>query len=124
MHLNSALYGKVYRKVGSISKPTGNVSRVLLIQQRIDVLRMPAPLYHVGLVVAQKDEHYIFEHGPIRYDPRREWEGSLVIPLPGVHNTIRDIQEFEHTLPDKYIVGLRDCRHHVLDLLEYLYPET
>jgi len=38
-----------------------------------------------------------------------------------VHNTIENIAEFEARLPTKYIIGIRDCRHHVLDLLHYLY---
>jgi len=122
MHLSNALYGKVYKKIHSIPKATGNVSKVALIQQRIHVFNVQPPLYHVGLVIIEKDLSYISEHGPIRYDPYRSWDhNSVTIELPGVHNTIRDVQEFEAGLPLNYIVGIRDCRHHVLDVLDYLY---
>lgn len=123
MHqLKNALYGKVYQRVGT-ARQTGNVSRVVLIQQRIAVMRFEPPLYHVGLVVMERDDSYIFEHGPVKYDPYREWSESIAIPLPSVHQTIRDIQHYESTLPEKYIVGIRDCRHHVIDLLDFLYDE-
>jgi hypothetical protein len=122
MHLSNALYGKVYKKIGCIPKATGNVSKVALIQQRIDVMNIQPPLFHVGLVIIEKETWYISEHGPIRYDPYRSFKhNSVTIELPSVHNTIADVQEFELLLPTKYIMGIRDCRHHVLDVLDYLY---
>jgi len=123
MHLlSNAVYGKVYKKIQTIPKATGNVSKVLLIQQRIDVFNIQPPLYHVGLVIMEKDLSYIAEHGPIRYDPYRAWDhNSVTVTLPSVHNTIADVCAFETTLPKQYLVGVRDCRHHVLDLLDYLY---
>jgi hypothetical protein len=89
----------------------------------------PPGVYHVALL-ARSDARgatrtRVLEHGPVKYDASR-FELELVdpaifIPLPSVHNTIDDIIEFEASLPTKYIIGIRDCRHHVLDLLNYLY---
>ena len=121
MHqLKNALYGQVYQRVGTARQTGERLSRRPdPTTDRGDADR--APLYHVGLVVMERDDSYIFEHGPVKYDPYREWSESIVIPLPSVRQSIRDIQHYESTLPQKYIVGIRDCRHHVIDLLDFLY---
>jgi hypothetical protein len=113
--LNTKLYGGIYEVVRT-SRPTGNTSRVTLLQQRIN----STPLYHVGLYVEERGFSKIFEHGPIQYDRFRDLDG-IIVPLPHVQHTIRQLEDFEHTLPKEYIVGVRDCRHHVLDLLTFLY---
>lgn len=116
--LNTHLYGKIYTHISDAATTTGTTSRVTLIQQRIE----RTPVYHVGLVVEERGYSKIFEHGPVQYDRFRDLDGILV-PLPSIKHTIREIEDFESTLPREYILGIRDCRHHVLDLLRYVYPD-
>ena len=125
--LKGPLYSKIYRKVRE-ARPTGTKTGVALFQQRVCVVVCPPGIYHVGLIV--RDERggvrheRILEHGPVVYDDatfsRRE-SASVFVPLPDVGDSIEDILEFERRLPKNYVIGVRDCRHHVLDLLEYLY---
>jgi hypothetical protein len=76
----------------------------------------------VGLLGCDDTHRRIFEHGPVKYDVHRSMcDKTLLIELPYVHNSIEDIVAFESMLPTTYLLGYRDCRHHVLDLLEYLY---
>lgn len=83
----------------------------------------PPLIYHVAIHAQEDIKHKIFEHGPVEYDRFRGFDGdTFVVDLPSVHNSLDDISAFELTLADAYIVGVRDCRHHVLDLLDYLYP--
>src|SRR6056300_1761607 len=69
--LNTKLYGGIYEVVRT-SRPTGNTSRVTLLQQRIN----STPLYHVGLYVEERGFSKIFEHGPIQYDRFRDLTAS------------------------------------------------
>lgn len=116
------MYAKIVRKLHNV-KSTGTSTHVQLIRQRVCLGRVCPPIYHVGLLVDSGTGRHIFEHGPIAYDQRRDIDFSLVVPLPTVWNSIGDILDFEDTLPKHYIVGVRDCRHHVLDLLDYLYGD-
>lgn len=113
--LNTKLYGGIYEVVRT-SRSTGTTSRVTLLQQRIN----STPLFHVGLYVEERGFSKIFEHGPIQYDRFREVDG-ISVPLPHVKHSIRQLEEFEASLPKEYLIGVRDCRHHVLDLLTFLY---
>lgn len=110
-------------QVAKSARSTGSVSKVQILGQRICLGPVCPRVYHVGLVVCEADQCTIFEHGPIQSDPSRaiDLTTSIIVPLPSVKNTLQDVRTFEKTLPTKYIVGIRDCRHHVLDLLEYLY---
>ena len=120
-HLTGPLYSRVLKKI-ELARPTGATTQVSLIQQRVCLVKVcPPRIYHVGLLAAQHNEHRIFEHGPVTYDPLRDLSDTVFIPLPPVRNTLEDIAAFERTLPKTYVLGARDCRHHVLDLLEYLY---
>lgn len=116
--LQTHVYGDIYHKINRATC-TGYISKVTLLQQRIP----GTPLYHVGLAVEERGFSKIFEHGPIRYDPYRPFEDDGInVLLPPIKHTIRALEEFESTLPTQYVLGLRDCRHHVLDFLEYMYP--
>jgi hypothetical protein len=120
--LTGPLYSKVLRKL-EVAQSTGTTTRVTLLQQPVCLARVCPPMvYHVGLIGDSGGTRRIFEHGPVKYDASREMcDRTLVIPLPSVNNTLEDIIEFEKTLPARYVIGIRDCRHHVLDLLDYLY---
>jgi len=128
LHLSGRLYSKVLHKIQS-ARETGQTTRLTLIQQKVCLATVgrlqvcPPMLYHVGLLAETEDRQRIFEHGPVQYDQTRGFddEKTLRIPLPSVHNALEDILAFEETLPTKYLIGVRDCRHHVLDLLGYLY---
>jgi hypothetical protein len=122
--LTGPLYSRVLRKIES-ARQTGSTTKITLLQQPVCVARVCPPMvYHVGLIGITGDDRRIFEHGPIKYDQTRPMcDRTLLIPLPSVRNTLDDISAFEAMLSPQYIVGIRDCRHHVLDLLDYLYGE-
>lgn len=50
-----------------------------------------------------------------------EWRDEFCIGLPNVHWTIEEIEDFESNIPNMYIIGLMDCRHHVSDMLRMCY---
>lgn len=120
--LTGPLYSRVLRKI-ECARQTGVTTRVTLLQQPVCLVKVCPPMvYHVGLIGIAGDDRRIFEHGPIKYDQSRVMcDRTLLVPLPSVRNTLEDIIAFESTLSPQYMVGIRDCRHHVLDLLEYLY---
>lgn len=122
MFLTRPLYSKVLRKIEG-ARQTGSMTRVTLLQQPVCVARVCPPMvYHVGLIGITGDDRRLFEHGPVKYDASRTMcDRTLLIPLPSVWNTLDDISDFEASLSTQYIPGIRDCRHHVLDLLDYLY---
>jgi hypothetical protein len=115
-------YSRIYNTILK-ARQTGTTSQVSLIQQQIKILNFKPNIYHVGLVIEDTEtkNKRIFEHGPIAYDPHREFTDAVVVPLPSVCLTLEDIAEYHQTLPETYIIGVRDCRHHVVDLLTYLY---
>lgn len=120
--LTGPLYSRVLRKIES-ARQTGSMTKITLLQQPVCVARVCPPMvYHVGLIGITGNDRRLFEHGPVKYDGSREMcDRTLLIPLPSVWNTLDDISEFEATLSPQYLVGIRDCRHHVLELMKYLY---
>jgi len=124
------------------ARSTGDVTSLMLLRQRVCVSNgvcVPG-IHHVGLLAVSENETRVFEHGPVRsftvdtpnptaatlYDagaPLYDAGAPLYVPLPSVHNSIADIAAFERTLPRHYVLGVRDCRHHALDLLMYVYPD-
>lgn len=128
--LKTHVYGEIYEHIHTNARQTGSTSRVTLIQQRIHVwnnthVNIPTPVFHVGLFVEERGFSKIFEHGPIKYDRYRSVSDdidSILVPLPPIHQSIRHLEDFEATLPTTYVLGVRDCRHHTLDLLQYVYP--
>jgi hypothetical protein len=126
--LTGTVYAQVFQKVNQ-AKETGITTKVSLLQQRICIqshhFHFCPPLYHVGLVChdTTKDMYRIFEHGPIEYDRSRHYKtkDTIITPLPSVELSIEEIHAFEEELPQEYRLGHRDCRHHVIDLLSYIY---
>lgn len=115
------MYSKLYNAILE-SRQTGRVSKVTLIQQKIRVFNVQPPhLYHVGLVLEDETDRRIFEHGPVQYDPLRSFDDAVIVPLPSVSHTVEQVQAYQDSMPDTYIPGIRDCRHHVIDLLAFLY---
>ena len=135
-YLTGALYARVLKAVEN-ARQTGETTSVVLVQQKICVraggratgrgpVMCPPGVYHVGILARSGDAKRVFEHGPVKYDASRfeqqaMEDPTLFIPLPSVENSLEDLAAFESSLPTKYIIGIRDCRHHVLDLLNYLY---
>ena len=117
------------------ARSTGDVTSLMLLRQRVCVSHgvcVPG-IHHVGLLAVSENETRVFEHGPVRsftnptaastlYDAPL-YDAPLYVPLPSVYNSLADIAAFERTLPRHYVLGVRDCRHHALDLLTYLYPD-
>jgi hypothetical protein len=70
---------------------------------------------------------YISEHNPswARYTSvwRPDWKDEISIQLPNIHFDMDDIIEHEQTLPNMYMLGVRDCRHHVSDMLHFCYTD-
>jgi hypothetical protein len=127
---SNIMYSNIIKKA-RLAKSTGTSTCVQLVRQQICIGRVCPPVYHVALLAQQPGGvAHVFEHGPVT-SAEVSAEGSatstqpqfqtIVVPLPTVWNSIDDILAFEATLPRTYIVGFRDCRHHVLDLLDYLY---
>lgn len=122
------LYADVYRYA---RPPTTSVARtprtsLFLVQQPLQ-LPVRVPLYHVAVLgVDRFGRREVFEHGPWR--ARMEHAGysaddaaTVLTRLPGVETSLDAILEYEATLPRRYILGVRDCRHHVSDLLKWCY---
>lgn len=79
--------------------------------------------HHVAVLVHDGHRSRIFEHGirglripDCMYRKRSHDELVYVGETP---MTILDIESFERTLPDHYMLGVRDCRHHALDILGF-----
>ena len=122
-YLTGPLYSKVLKKIHT-ARSTGDVTSVALIQQRICLVKVcPPMMYHVGILAVSEGGQRIFEHGPVAFDSARDLvkENTIFIPLPSVANSLEDLEQFQATLPKKYVMGVRDCRHHVVDILDYLY---
>ena len=49
------------------------------------------------------------------------WKDQFSIALPNIDNSIQDVLELEESLPSLYLLGVRDCRHHVSDMLKLCY---
>lgn len=122
---SNIMYSNILKKA-RLAKSTGTSTCVQLVRQQICIGRVCPPVYHVALLAQQPGGvAHVFEHGPVTNGEdsvgKTPQFQTIVVPLPTVWNSIDDILAFEATLPRTYIVGFRDCRHHVLDLLDYLY---
>jgi hypothetical protein len=127
-NLNHVVYADVIRYVAKASPVAKHAvpapTNICLLQQRLR-LPGPVPLYHVGLLGedVHTGERRLFEHGP------EDWVGNrfaiqddvVCTPLPPVYRALDDISEYANTLPQAYILGIRDCRHHVADILKWCY---
>lgn len=116
------MYGDVIlraRRAAATVPPRGD-TRIALVR---NTLYVPG-VYHVALMANGSD---VFEHGPGGPAGRfletlaTDADYDVVMDLPSVDQEVWELREFERTLPTRYRLGFRDCRHHVADLLDYLY---
>lgn len=50
------------------------------------------------------------------------WRDEFCIALPNLDMSLDDIEKYESKVPNIYIIGCMDCRHHVADMLKLCYP--
>lgn len=74
---------------------------------------------------------YISEHNPSWARNSNDdngvhycWKDEISIHLPNVAHDMNDIIDHEQGLPGVYMLGVRDCRHHVSDMLSFCYPDV
>jgi hypothetical protein len=116
------IYGPLERRLRNIeSRPHSGRTRVYYIRQNLIVpFSIYRPLYHVALLSIRDDIARSHHLRSKLYMPRTD--GNIhIVALPMVSDTPDDIAAYEATLPNTYILGIRDCRHHALDVLNYLY---
>ena len=116
----SQIYGPIERRLECIkNRPDSGRTRVYFIRQRL-IVPSPVPLYHVALLSARDDIVRAHQLCSKVITPRSD--GRMhILALPMVSDTPDDIVAYESTLPNAYMLGIRDCRHHALDVLDYLY---
>lgn len=96
---------------------------VYVVQQRI---YLPSLWHYAVLVDApegnRRDTH-ICDHGPIRGNRiNKIFEGEFVLhKMPCTSKSVDEIREFSGSLPNDYWLLFRDCRHHTVDVLDYIY---
>lgn len=100
-----------------VAAPRGD-TKITLLRSRVHP-GVPG-VYHVALLA---ERSVVLEHGPVR-TPANVNEYDRVIQLPNVDLTLEQLLAYENSLPKKYTLGFRDCRHHVMDLLDYLYSDS
>lgn len=103
-------------------------------QTRVYFVRQPTRLPyidHVALIFdaprGERRDVHVADHGPATGNLFNDlWVSDLkVTRLPGLYDvTIDDVREFEAGLTTRYVPFLRDCRHHVMDVLDFCYPTT
>lgn len=93
---------------------------------RVFVVRKPfiVPMtHHVAVVVHDGHRTRTFEHGirglPMPNFVYRSDVESDIVEVGETPMTISDIESYERTLPTHYVLGVRDCRHHAADILEF-----
>jgi hypothetical protein len=72
---------------------------------------------------------YVSEHAPYlttvvetTQDSLYDWEMELSIQLPNIPYGLSEIKTKDLSLPSFYCPGIRDCRHHCIDMLKFCYP--
>ena len=71
---------------------------------------------------------YVSEHAPVLsylYEEAFEtdWRDELSIQLPNITHEFDTIRHFDEMSSDLYILGLHDCRHHTMNMLNFCYPK-
>jgi hypothetical protein len=96
-------------------------SSIALLQQRILVASRPTPAVHVGLVIRdlRTGDQRLFHHGADVLRSLYTLDTPTLTPMPLTPYTLDEIKAYEATLPRYYVLGIRDCRHHVRDLLRW-----
>lgn len=71
---------------------------------------------------------YVSEHNPSwsKYTSswKPNWKDEISIQLPNIPMDMETIIDHEQSLPNMYILGVRDCRHHVSDMLNFCYQDV
>lgn len=84
---------------------------------------------HVFLEFDLHKTLYVSEHNPSWARSSTEsvstcWKDEISIRLPNTHRTLDELVDYENKLPNMYMLGVRDCRHHVSDMLCFCYPDV
>lgn len=72
---------------------------------------------------------YVAEHAPswatiMEQNSLFDWKDELSIQLPNIPYGFTEIIQHDKDLSPVYLLGIRDCRHHVQDMLHFCYPLT
>ena len=136
---HGVFYGFIYRDLQHILEHNVSVgdTRVRFVSRALRN-RSDTSLRHVFLEFQQKQKSdnevkknpktqecvfYVSEHSPETIDLfTPAWKDEFSIQLPNIPFELQEIVEFEDTLPSNYVFGMRDCRHHVSDVLRFCYP--
>lgn len=70
---------------------------------------------------------YVAEHAPVlsyMFDDTFsvDWKEELSIQLPNITCSFEQIREFDEMSSDIYVLGIQDCRHHTVNMLNLCYP--
>ena len=76
---------------------------------------------HVYLECKHGNVENVFENSWIEVS-KNGWRDEFSITLPNVPFTMDEMLEMQSTLPNYYIIGIHDCRHHVSEMLTLCYP--
>ena len=120
--LNSAHYNFLYRKMRDIivnHESKGN-TRVRFVSKALRD-KHDWRYRHVSLEFMDHSTGRFKVSEKYSFSLCNEWRDEFSIGLPNVPWTIEDIEDFESRVPDVYILGLMDCRHHVSDMLRMCY---
>ena len=125
--VDKILSGRRLGAAGPCGLPTfrGGHTRVYLVRQPT---RLPF-VDHVALIFdaprGERRDVHLAVLGPATGNLFNDlWVSDLTVTrLPGLrHVTIDDVREFEAGLTTRYVPFVRDCRHHVMDVLDFCYP--
>lgn len=108
-------------QVIKVNQSKGN-TRVRLVYRNIGYFE---DVYHVYLEFSECNSNnfcttYISEHKPF-WDNQQSINQEEIIQMPNISLEIQDILKLESELPSMYVLGIRDCRHHVVDMLQLCY---
>jgi hypothetical protein len=82
----------------------------------------PYNVHHVLLVARSRGRTVRLEHCPAGDLPWLDTSSRCrVTKLPACPVDLDELLAFEASLPREYVLGMRDCRHHVIDLLTWAY---
>lgn len=109
----------------ALLRPTTGPTTMTLV--RCKIYPRVAGLYHVGLLAeldSQQPSIAVLEHGPHSLHGAPDYEETewdRVLQLPGVALTPDELLRYQNQLPKWYLLGVRDCRHHIVDILRFAY---
>lgn len=128
------LYSKIEHRVERILKIHGPPTACPVYRARrlgVYLIRQPTKLPcvdHVALLFdvpqGPRREVHVSDHGPSTGTLVNDiWTspGLHFTKLPYIQKTMQEVKDFEAQMPFEYIPFVHDCRHHVLDLLNFCY---